>query len=150
MKIKNLSVVVLVCALVVLMASCKKEEIVIDLNLPAGTFTASKSGSIVAQNDTGSKGTVSLGTDESGTTFVKFDSDFSTVLATGTLTVYLSTSDTYIADPGNGNPNLKLIGIVSKNGEQYFKLDSPAGSQFTHVILWCGSASIPFGYSPLQ
>ena len=73
-----------------------------------------------------------------------------TELGTGTATVYLSTSATYKADPGKGNPDLKLLGIVAKNGEQYFKLSAAPESKFTHVIIWCGSASIPFGNTPLN
>ena len=92
----------------------------------------------------------SLGTDETGTQFLKFGSDFTTTFATGTVTVYLSTSQVFVPDPGNGNPNLRLLGAVSAAGENFFKLSPAAASKFTHVILWCGSASVPFGYAPLQ
>ncbi|MEQ6121397.1 DM13 domain-containing protein [Reichenbachiella sp. MALMAid0571] len=122
----------------------------IDTSMPQGTFTASKSGTFTEQNDTGSAGTAELGTDEKGTQFLHFGSNFTTNLGTGTVTVYLSTSDTYMADPGNGNPDLLLIAGVKSNGDQYFKLDPAADSKFTYVILWCGSASIPFGYAQLQ
>jgi hypothetical protein len=37
-----------------------------------------------------------------------------TELGTGTTSVYLSTSNTFKASPGTGNPDLKLIGIVTK------------------------------------
>ncbi|MEQ9285589.1 MAG: DM13 domain-containing protein [Cyclobacteriaceae bacterium] len=122
----------------------------IDSSMPQGTFTSSKSGTFVEQNDTGSAGLAELGTDEDGTQFLHFGSNFMTNLGTGTVTVYLSTSDTYMADPGNGNPDLLLIAGVKNNGEQYFKLQPAAASKFTHVILWCGSANIPFGYAQLQ
>lgn len=138
-------------ALAMVISSCSKEEIVtVDSSLPNGTFTVSKTGNISSQNDTGSKGKVELGKDASGTNFVKLGSDFTTVLATGTVSVYLSTSAAFKADPGNGNPDLKLIGFISKNGEQYFKLSSTPESKFTHFILWCGSANIPFGYAQIQ
>lgn len=55
-----------------------------------------------------------------------------------------------MADPGNGNPDLLLIGPVKKAGENYFKIEPAAASKFTYVILWCGSASIPFGYAELN
>lgn len=122
----------------------------VDLSLPQGTFTSAKSGSFVEQNSTGSTGTASLGTDASGVQFLRFGSNFNTNLATGTVTVYLSTSDTYTADPGNGNPDLLLVGAVKASGENFFKLAPAADSKFTHVILWCGSANIPFGYAELQ
>ena len=136
--------------LMMLIISCTKEEVTIDSSKPSGNFTASKTGSIVEQNSTGSKGMVQLGKDESNTYFVKLGQDFTTVLATGTVTAYLSTSSTFKADPANGNPDLKLIGIVQQNGEQFLKLSSAPESKFTLLILWCGSASIPFGYAAMQ
>jgi hypothetical protein len=139
-------------ALASFFTSCEKdpEEVIIDSSVPQGALNVSKTGSVVAQNDTGSKGTIQLGTDTNNTQFVKFGTDFKTVLATGTVSVYLSTSMNYVADPGNGNPNLRLIGIVQKDGEQYFKLDPKADAKFTHLILWCGSANVPFGYAALN
>ena len=122
----------------------------VDLSLPQGTFTASKSGSFVEQNSTGSTGTAELGMDESGVQFIRFGSNFNTNLGTGTVTVYLSTSDEYVADPANGNPDLLLVGPVKTAGENYFKLSPSADSKFTHVLLWCGSANIPFGYAELN
>ena len=82
--------------------------------------------------------------------WVKLGSDFKTELGTGTATLYLSTSATYKASPGTGNPDLKLVGIVSKNGEQYFKLGAAPDAKFSYVIVWCGSASIPFGNAMLK
>lgn len=138
-------------ALSVFFVSCDDDDQVttevIDSSMPSGTFTASTSGSIVGQNDTGTTGMVTLGTDEEGTQFMRLGSGFTTNLGTGTVTVFLSTSDTFTADPMNGNPDLRLIGSISKNGEQYFKVSPQAESKFTHVIFWCASANIPFGYA---
>lgn len=134
------------------MPSCSDDAqtITIDTSKPDGTFSASESGMFVEQNSTGSAGTVELGLDSKGTQFLRFGSDFTTNLGTGTVTVYLSTSMDYVADPGSGNPDLRLVGIVATNGETFYKLDPAAASKFTHVILWCGSANIPFGYAELQ
>jgi len=131
--------------------SCEKEvEVIVDPTKPQGAFTVAQTGSFVEQNATGSKGAAQLGTDSKGTQFLKFGSDFSTTFATGTVTVYLSTSMTFSPDPANGNPALRLVGPVSKAGENYFVLDPVAAAKFTHVILWCGSANVPFGYAKLQ
>ncbi|MDX1907118.1 MAG: DM13 domain-containing protein [Bacteroidia bacterium] len=132
------------------MFSACTEEVIIDSSLPQGTFSVARSGSFVEQNSTGSTGMAQLGTDEDGVQFVKFGTSFSTNFATGTVTVYLSKSQTYMADPANGNPSLRLVGITQKGGEQYFKVDPAVGSEFTHVILWCASAGVPFGYAPLN
>jgi hypothetical protein len=135
-----------------LMMSCEKDpvEVVVDSALPQGNFTKAKMGSLVAQSDTGTKGMVLFGSDSKGTQFISLGSDFSTVLATGTVTVYLSTSAVFKASPGTGNPDLRLIGQITKNGEQYFKLDPAKESKFTHLILWCGTAAVPFGNASLN
>ena len=125
-------------------------EVIIDSSMPQGQFTVAETGTFVAQSGTNSTGTAELGTDEDGTQFLHFGSNFNTNLATGTVTVYLSTSDTFMPDPGNGNPNLLLIGPVKSAGENYFKIAPAAADKFTHVILWCGSASVPFGYAALN
>ena len=152
MRLKSVLYSTFLAATVLAFAACQKEteEVLVDKNLPQGELTVSKTGSITEQNGTGSKGTVKLGTDTNGVQFVKFGPDFQTVLATGTVTVYLSTSMDYVADPGNGNPSLRLIGIVQKNGEQDFTLDPKADTKCSHIILWCGSASVPFGFAALN
>ncbi|MEL6537200.1 MAG: DM13 domain-containing protein [Bacteroidota bacterium] len=134
------------------MSACTEEVTpeVIDSSQPQGVFTATATGDFVEQNGAGSTGSASLGTDEDGATFLQFNSAFNTNLATGTVTVYLSTSAEFTADPGNGNPDLYLVGAVRSAGENNFKLDPVPGSEFTHVILWCGSANVPFGYAELQ
>lgn len=132
------------------LSSCNEETITVDTSLPQGTFSVDRSGTFVDQNAAGSTGTASLGTDEEGTQFLKLSSDFMTAVGTGTVTVYFSTSMDYVASPETGNPDLRLIGFVQENGEHYFKVDPVLESGFTHVILWCGSASVPFGYAALN
>ncbi len=127
------------------------EQIIVDPNVPQGALNVQRSGNFVDQNNAGSTGQAALGTDSQGTEFLQFDSSFNTALATGTVTVFLSTSDTFMADPMNGNPNLLPLGPVRNSGENFFRI--PAGSstaQFTHVILWCGSVGVPFGNANLQ
>ncbi|MCB0644642.1 MAG: DM13 domain-containing protein, partial [Phaeodactylibacter sp.] len=133
--------------------ACEKEDPqpeIIDSSLPTGTLTVARSGDFTAQNSTPTAGTAALGTDDDGETFLRFNNGFMTELGTGTVSVYLSTSENFVADPMNGNPDLRVVGAVSKNGDNYFKLDGAVDSKFTHVILWCGSANIPFGYALMQ
>jgi hypothetical protein len=137
-------------ALVALTSCTKTEEVIVDTAVPVGAFTATKTGALTAQNSTPTKGTASIGTDTKGTSFVKLGSDFTTELGTGTATLYLSTSATYKASPGTGNPDLKLVGIIGKNGEQNFKLAAAPDAKFSYVIVWCGSAAIPFGNAMLK
>jgi hypothetical protein len=130
--------------------SKKGDTVTVDSSQPNGAFTAAKSGTFTAQNGTPTAGMVELGTDAQGTPFLHFKSNFTTQLATGTVSIYFSTSMNFVASPGTGNPDLKLVGPVSKNGEAYFKLAAAIPANFTHVILWCGTASIPFGNAKLN
>ncbi len=152
MKINLLKKLTIPAFALIVLVACNEDpnEVVIDSSLPQGTFEADATGSFVEQNDTGSAGMAALGTDSEGTQFLMFGSDFMTNLGTGTVTIYLSTTETFTPNPGSGNPDLFLVGAVKSNGEQYFKLEPAAESKFDHVILWCGSAGIPFGYAELQ
>lgn len=148
-RVFNYSFLLLACALMI--TSCSKEETVtIDSSQPNGTFTVARTGTLTAQSDTPTEGTVELGTDSDGTNFLRFGSDFKTELATGTVSLYFSTSDTFTASPGTGNPDLRLVGAVQQNGERFLKLDSAVSANFTHIILWCNTAGVPFGNARLQ
>jgi len=151
MKLNVMLIALFSLTSVVFFSACEKEvEVIVDPTKPQGAFIVSRNGTFTEQNGTGSKGAAQLGKDADGVQFLKFGTDFSTNFATGTVTVYLSTSMTFTPDPGNGNPLLRLVGPVSKAGENYFRLDPVADAKFTHVILWCGSANVPFGYALLQ
>lgn len=144
------SLIVAFIALFVVACDTEPEEVIIDSSLPQGVFASQISGTFVEQNGTGSAGTAQIGTDEDGTSFLRFDEGFTTNFGTGTVTVYLSTSMDFVADPMNGNPDLQLVGPVFDAGENFFKFDATPNAKFTHVILWCGSANIPFGYAALN
>jgi hypothetical protein len=149
MKAKSFFLPFMLFVFVFAMQSCKKDE-VIDPTVPNGDFTSAKSGSFVDENGAGSAGTAQLGTDEDGTQFLMLSSNFATNFATGTVVVYLSTSATYTANPGAGNPDLRLIGYVTEGGQQYFRLDPAADAKFTHVLLYCASAGVQFGNAALN
>lgn len=135
------------------LVSCSDDSdpVTIDPTRPTGSLSVQRSGSFVDQNNSGSMGTASLGVDTQGKEFLSFSTNFNTALATGTVTVYLSTSATFMPDPANGNPNLLVLGPVRSSGENFFAI--PTGSstaKYTHVILWCGSVGVPFGNARLQ
>ncbi len=127
--------------------------IMVDSSMPNGTFTSNRAGAFVEQNMTGSAGMAQLGTDSQGTQFLRFSNDFTSNFGTGTITVYLSETNedlNDVFDPANGNPGLRIVAPVTSGGEKFFKLDPAAGANFEYVILWCASASIPFGNAPLN
>ncbi|MBB6327403.1 hypothetical protein FHS59_003046 [Algoriphagus iocasae] len=127
------------------------DPVIIDPTIPQGTFDVQRMGNFTDQNGAGSTGSASLGVDSEGSQFLQFGSNFNTALATGTVTVFLSTSDTFTPDPANGNPELLALGVVRMSGTNYFLIPSGANtSKYSHVILWCGSVGIPFGNAPLN
>ncbi len=143
-----------VLAIAAVLTACEKETetvtVTIDSSQPNGTFTASKMGDVVDVGDHGSEGAISIGTDEDGNHFVKFSDDFNTAFATGTVTSYLSTSENYSIDPGNGSPDLQLVGPIKGAGESYIKLDAKPDDKFTHVLIWCGAAGVSFGHAEIK
>jgi hypothetical protein len=133
--------------------SCSDDEtktVTVDSSLPDGNFSVSKMGTLIAQNGTPTKGKIEIGTDSKGATFVHLGTDFTTELGTGTATVYLSKTATFTASPSTGNPDLKLVGVVNRNGEFYFKLNSVAPTGLNYIIIWCASANVPFGNGELK
>ena len=139
-----------IAALIVVLAACKKDDPINDSPMPNGEFTVERSGTFTAENNQPTAGTVEYGKDEDDVYFVKLGSDFTTDQATGTLGLYFSTSAVFTSDPGNGNPDLMALGTITQNGEQYIKLDEAVASNFTHIILWCNTASVSFGNAQLQ
>ena len=112
-----------------------------------GTIEVIKSGTLTAQSSTNTKGTVSVVKDKDGKFFVQLSDTFTTKFSTGTVTVYLATSQT-LALSNSGS--FQLVSIVGKPGEQFFSLPGQPDSKFTHAIIWCGAAAIPFGFAPLN
>ena len=133
--------------------SCDDDEAVmvttIDSSMP-NNFSADRTGTLTAENGTPTMGAVQLGTDDDNRTFLLLGSDFTTEQATGTVTVYLSTSEVFTPSPMTGNPDLILVGALNTNGAQTFEVDQAVAANFTHVILWCATANIPFGNALLQ
>ncbi|MEM9673689.1 MAG: DM13 domain-containing protein [Bacteroidota bacterium] len=152
MYLKNLTLSVLMLSATLVFVSCEDdaETITIDSSVPTGNLTVQRQGTFVDQNNKSTAGMVQVGTDEDGEAFLRFGSDFTTDLATGTVTIYFSTSQELQRNAGAGNPDAKLVGAVGMTGEDFFKLSSAPASRFTHVILWCESVGIPFGNAELQ
>lgn len=127
------------------------DPVTIDPTRPTGALSVTRTGAFVDQNNAGSTGSASLGVDTGGKEFLAFSPNFNTALATGTVTVYLSTSAAFTPDPANGNPNLLVLGPVRAAGENFFAIPSGSSTgKYTHVILWCGSVGVPFGNARLQ
>lgn len=152
MLLKNVFLSALIIVGTLALVSCEDdaETITIDSAVPSGNLTVQRQGTFVAESGKPTAGMAQIGTDQDGEVFLRFGNDFMTDLATGTVTIYLSTSEALQRNAGAGNPDLQLIGAVGMNGEDFFKLASAPDSKFSHIILWCESVGIPFGNAELQ
>ncbi|AMQ57450.1 DM13 domain-containing protein [Algoriphagus sanaruensis] len=118
-----------------------------DKTMVMGQLDLIKSGTLTAQSSTNTRGTVSIVKDNAGKYFLRLSENFTTKFSTGTVTVYLATSQTLNL---NSSSTFQLVSIVGKPGEQFFALPGLPDSKFTHAIIWCGAAAIPFGFAPLN
>lgn len=113
----------------------------------SGPITVLKTGSLTAQSSTNTKGMIQIVTDKDGKYFVRLTEDFTTKFSTGTVTVYLSTSERLqLSSAGS----FQLVSIVGKAGEHFFPLAGNLDPKFGLGIIWCGAAAIPFGFAPLN
>lgn len=113
----------------------------------SGPITVIKTGTLTAQSSTNTVGMVQLVTNSEGKYFVRLTENFTTKFSTGTVTVYLSTSDRLQLSTSG---SFQLVSIVGKAGEHFFPLTGAPDAKFTHGIIWCGAAAIPFGFAPLN
>lgn len=107
--------------------------------LNTGTFTS--------QNGSNTMGMIDLVSDESGSFFIKLGSDFTSSFHTGTVTIYLSTSKNLTLSEKS---SFQLVALVNEPGEHFLKLENFPNTKFSHGILWCGAAAIPFGFAEFQ
>lgn len=113
----------------------------------SGPITVLKTGSLTAQSSTNTNGMIQIVTNQDGQYFVRLTEDFTTKFSTGTVTVYLSTSEQLqLSSAGS----FQLVSIVGKAGEHFFPLTGNLDPKFGHGIIWCGAAAIPFGFAPLK
>jgi hypothetical protein len=134
-----------------LLVSCASKDGKLDApddnTMVMGQVDLLKSGTLTAQSSTNTVGTVSIVKDNTGKYFVRLSENFTTKFSTGTVTVYLATSQTLNL---NSPSTFQLVSIVGKPGEQFFALPGLPDSKFNHTIIWCGAAAIPFGFAPLN
>ena len=118
-----------------------------DTSSVIGQVDILKSGTLSSQSSTNTKGMVAIVKDANGKYFVQLSDSFTTKFSTGTVTVYLATSQVLNLTTSS---SYQLVAVVGKPGEQYFSLPGLPDSKFTHAIIWCGAAAIPFGFAMLE
>jgi len=151
---KNLFKLTLPLFALILLAGCDSASMTdadkmkpVDEVAVTGPITVVKTGTLTAQSSTNTLGMFQLVTNAEGKYFVRLTENFTTKFSTGTVTVYLSTSDRLQLSTSG---TFQLVSIVGKAGEHFFPLTAAPDAKFTHGIIWCGAAAIPFGFAPLN
>lgn len=112
-----------------------------------GPFEVIKSGTLSNQSGAGTRGAVHLVKDQGGKYFISLSDNFTTKFSTGTVTVYLSTS---LSLRLNESGSFLLLGLANRPGAHFYELEGNLEDKFTHGIIWCGAAGIPFGNALLE
>ncbi len=133
-------------------SACDESEDVNPNQLPdtgadVANFDVLRGGELTAQSSTNTRGMVQIVRDDAGDYFVRLTEDFTTKFSTGTVTVYLSNSSSLNLDQAS---SFQLVSVVNEAGEHFFELAGEPDSEFTHGIIWCGAAAIPFGFTLLE
>lgn len=148
---KNYQLWTLLAAFTLSLVSCTEEDgspdAPDDNAMVMGQVDVLRSGNLTAQSSTNTQGNVAIVKDKDGKHFVRLSENFTTKFSTGTVTVYLATSQTLNLESPS---SFQLVSIVGKPGEQFFSLSGLPDARFTHTIIWCGAAAIPFGFARLE
>ena len=112
-----------------------------------GNVEVLKTGTFTSQSGSNTKGMMDLVKDEGGAYFVNLSNDFNSSFHTGTVTVYLSNSKELNLSE---KTSYQLVAVVNEPGEHFFNLSSFPDAKFSHGILWCGAAAIPFGFAEFK
>lgn len=135
---------------ILLLAACREETDEAPMN-PAVEVSEPlevlKSGALSNQSGAGTRGTMRLIKDASNKHFIELSDNFTTKFSTGTVTVYLSTSASLRLNEAG---SFLLLGLANKPGSHFFELAGNPDPKFTHGIIWCGAAGIPFGNAKLD
>ena len=151
-KLQNVRFV-LFAALLLGMAACKSSTTdTVYTNGPVGSTTNIKTGTIMQQNAPGTpatSGTLLVVQDSQNNQFLKLNSDFTSGFSTGTVAVYFAKDKTEIKTQRTAAAtNVQALGFVTKGGEQYIKINTPAG--YSYVVFYCETAEVNFGAAQLQ
>ena len=132
-------------------SACQKDEnttpVPSDPNLITGAFSATHSGVFQAQNGYRAEGTAEIGMDGANAQWLRLAPDFNTTLSTGGVTVYLSQNKSLNLGAAG---TFRRLAVVTVPGEHFYKIDPAVGIDFKFAILWCASASVPFGNAELK
>ncbi|PZV87206.1 hypothetical protein CLV31_10178 [Algoriphagus aquaeductus] len=112
-----------------------------------GPLEVLKRGTLSNQSGAGTRGTMELLKGPTNKYYIGLSENFTTKFSTGTVTVYLSTSASLRL---NESGSFMLLGLANRPGVHFFELPGSLDPKFTHGIIWCGAAGIPFGNTLLE
>jgi hypothetical protein len=136
------------------LASCSKDDVNTDTGQNSGmnpdnVVEISKilEGKFTGQNGYKAEGTATLGKTSNGDHYIRLQNDFNASFATGSVTMYLSSSaNLKLAD----NTTFIKLATINKKGTHDFKLASQPNASFLYVIVWCSPAAIQFGVAEMK
>lgn len=147
---KKRKLIYLISAFLLIMSACENgtEDVPMDNSVDVtGQLEVIKSGSLSNQSGAGTRGSVQLVKDQAGKFYVSLSENFTTKFSTGTVTVYLSTSSSLRTNEAG---TFQLLGLANRPGAHFYPLAASPDAKFTHGIIWCGAAAIPFGNALLE
>jgi hypothetical protein len=145
---KNLSLILLMMSIILLSCDNMPDETPMDDQvMVTGPLEVLRSGTLSNQSGAGTRGSVQLVKDQAGKYFISLSDNFTTKFSTGTVTVYLSTSASLRL---NESGSFQLLGSANRPGAHFYELQGNIDEKFTHTIIWCGAAAIPFGNALLE
>lgn len=146
---KNLSTILVLAAFSLLSCQDKSDQMPADDNdvEVTGPLEVIKSGALSNQSGAGTRGTVQLVKDQTGKFYISLSDNFTTKFSTGTVTVYLSTTSSLRL---NESGSFQLLGLANRPGAHFYELQGNKDDKFSHAIIWCGAAAIPFGNALLE
>jgi hypothetical protein len=146
----HLNRLLLLAMLLLIVVACHEEmgEAPIDNNVEVnGPLQVLKKGVLTSQSGTGTRGEIQIVKDKDGKYYLSLSENFTTKFSTGTVTVYLSTSASLRLSE---NGSFELVGLANMPGTHFYSLSGAPDDKFSHGIIWCGAAAIPFGNALLE
>ena len=109
--------------------------------------TILRKGAFQPQNNYVAEGTASLKRKADNSFKVVLDENFRTSFATGAVTMYLSKAQRLnLSDQSS----FIRLAVINTNGSHTFDIEGSVSDDFTHVVIWCAPARIPFGFAALE
>ena len=121
--------------------------------LDTSTFTTLRSGSLVAQDEPATRGTVHIRSDDEGQRYLVLADDFQTAFHTGSVAFFLAKTTANLASQRAAEPDSvsERIGRTTEVGGQVFAIpETLDDAAFETVVVYCEPVGVNFGAAVLR